>query len=71
VGSYFDGSQTGPFAGPNRDAGRSPSQPPASFMNRQTSSFAAFLASHSPGLLPGSAHWTGESAPGGQAIKEK
>jgi proteasome beta subunit len=70
LGSYFDGGQTGPFAGPNGDAGRSPSRPPASFMNRQTSSFAAFLTSHSPGLLPGRVQWTGESAPGGQAIKD-
>ncbi|MGH3185753.1 MAG: proteasome subunit beta [Streptosporangiaceae bacterium] len=39
-------------------------------MNRQTSSFAAFLGSHSPGLLPGRVQWTGESAPGSQAIKD-
>jgi proteasome beta subunit len=70
LSSYFDGSQSGPFAGGDEDPGRIPSRPPAGFMNRQTSSFAGFLASHSPGLLPGSAHWTGESAPGGQAIKD-
>ena len=70
LSSYFDGSQTGPFVGPNGDAGRSPSRPPASFMNRQNSSFADFLGSHSPGLRPGAAPWAGESAPGGQVVKD-
>jgi proteasome beta subunit len=70
LSSYFDGSQTGPFVGPNGDAGRSPSRPPASFMNRQSSSFADFLGSHSPGLRPGAAPWAGESAPGGQVVKD-
>ena len=56
MGSYFDGSQAGPFAPDPRMSGRgqgSPGGPPSGFMNRQTSSFADFLASHSPGLLPG------------------
>ena len=70
MGSYFDGSQTGPFAGPNGASGRSPSRPPARFMNRQSSSFADFLTSHSPGLLPGRVQPGGEPAPGGQAIKD-
>ena len=70
MGSYFDGSQTGPFAGPNGGAGRSPSRPSASFMNRHTSSFADFVASNSPGLLPGRVERAGESAPGGQVIKD-
>ena len=70
LSSYFDGSQTGPFVGPNGDAGRSPSRPPASFMNRQSSSFADFLGSHSPGLRPGSAPWAGESAAGSQAVRD-
>jgi proteasome beta subunit len=70
LGSYFDGSQTGPFVGPNGDAGRSPSRPPASFMNRQTSSFADFLGSQSPGLLPGRAPLAGQPAPGGQVIRD-
>jgi len=52
LGSYFDGSvhspQPGPFAGGERDRMR-----PGSFMDRQTSSFADFLASYSPELLPG------------------
>ena len=56
MGSYFDGSQSGPFAGNPRMSGRgqgSAGGPPSGFMNLQTSSFADFLASHSPGLLPG------------------
>jgi proteasome beta subunit len=56
LGSYFDGSQAGPFAPDPRMSGRgqgSAGGPPSGFMNRQTSSFADFLASHSPGLLPG------------------
>jgi proteasome beta subunit len=58
LGSYFDGSQSGPFAPDPRMTGRAPGAAggsPAGFMNRQTSSFADFLASHSPGLLPGRA----------------
>jgi len=56
LGSYLDRSQSGPFAGDPRMPGRAPAaagSPPAGFMNRQTSSFTDFLASHSPGLLPG------------------
>ncbi len=56
MGSYLDRSQSGPFAGDPRMSGRLPGaagSPPAGFMNRQTSSFTDFLASHSPGLLPG------------------
>ncbi len=56
MGSYLDRSQSGPFAGDPRMSGRAPGaagSPPAGFMNRQTSSFTDFLASHSPGLLPG------------------
>jgi proteasome beta subunit len=70
LSSYFDGSQTGPFVGPNGDAGRSPNRPPASFMNRQSSSFADFLGSHSPGLRPGRAPWAGEPGPGSQAVRD-
>jgi proteasome beta subunit len=50
VGSFFDGRQ--PFAGGGGGAGL-PDPLPAGFMNRETSSFADFLASYSPGLLPG------------------
>jgi proteasome beta subunit len=56
LGSYFDGSQPGPFARGEGDPGRMRVRPPAgpgSFMDRQTSSFADFLASYSPDLLPG------------------
>ncbi len=56
MGSYFDGSQAGPFAPDPSMSGRgqgSAGGPASGFMNRQTSSFADFLASHSPGLLPG------------------
>jgi proteasome beta subunit len=63
LGSYFDGGvhfrQAGPFAGGDGNDGDSgrmrvrPSGGPLPFMDRQTSSFADFLASHSPDLLPG------------------
>jgi proteasome beta subunit len=56
LGSYFDGSQSGPFAGDPGMSGRmqgSAGRPPAGLMGVQTSSFADFLATHSPGLLPG------------------
>jgi proteasome beta subunit len=57
LGSYFDGSvhsrQSGPYAGGEEDPGRMRVRPPAGFMDRQTSSFADFLASYSPDLLPG------------------
>jgi proteasome beta subunit len=59
LGSYFDGSasfrQSGPFAGGQEDPGRmrgGPAAGPGSFMDRQPSSFAEFLSSHSPDLLP-------------------
>jgi len=59
LGSYFDGSQPGPFAG---DPGMSGARmqgtaggPPAGLTGMQTSSFADYLARHSPGLLPGRA----------------
>jgi proteasome beta subunit len=56
LGSYFDGSQSGPFAGDPGMSGRtqgSAARPPAGLMGVQTSSFTDFLATHSPGLLPG------------------
>jgi len=59
LGSYFDGSahfrQSGPFTGGEGGSVRmrvSPQGGPVSFMDRQTSSFADFLASYSPELLP-------------------
>ena len=57
MGSYFDGSahfrQSGPFAGGEGDPGRMRVRPASGFMDRATSSFADFLASYSPDLLPG------------------
>jgi proteasome beta subunit len=61
LGSYYDGHQSGLFAGEDRDpggAGRAAGSAgltgrPPGFMGLQSSSFADFLGSHSPGLLPG------------------
>jgi proteasome beta subunit len=56
LGSYFDGSQSGPFAGDPRTSGLGQGPAggtPSGFLGLQTSSFTDFLASHSPGLLPG------------------
>jgi len=54
LGSYFDGSKAGlPYAGNPRVTGWGPGA--AGFLGLQTSSFTDFLASHSPGLLPGRA----------------
>ena len=56
MGSYFDGSQSGPFAGDPRTSGLGQGAAggtPSGFLGLQTSSFTDFLASHSPGLLPG------------------
>jgi proteasome beta subunit len=65
LGSYFDGSahfgQSGSFAGGEGDPGRTRIRPPAGFMDRQTSSFADFLGTHSPALLPGRAPGSGLS----------
>jgi len=58
LGSYVDGSQSGPFSGVEGSSRRMrarPTEGPVSFMDRQTSSFADFLASFSPDLLPGRA----------------
>jgi proteasome beta subunit len=65
LGSYLDGSGQpdpfGPFGGGDggsgrmRGAGGPGSRPAPGFMDRQGSSFADFLASYSPGLLPGRA----------------
>jgi proteasome beta subunit len=52
--SYFDGSHSGPFADGEAGSGWMQGRRPAgSFTDRQASSFAEFLASHSPDLLPG------------------
>jgi proteasome beta subunit len=81
LGSYFDGSahfrQSGPFAGGQGDPGRTrvrPAAGPGSFMDRQTSSFAEFLSSHSPDLLPGRVPLTPapamSPAPGSPALRD-
>jgi proteasome beta subunit len=56
LGSYYDGGQSGPFGGDPRASGRGQGASggaPSGFLGLQTSSFTDFLASHSPGLLPG------------------
>jgi proteasome beta subunit len=56
LGSYVDGSQSGPFAAGEGGSGRTRAaqgRPPGDFFDLQTSSFADALASRAPGLLPG------------------
>jgi proteasome beta subunit len=63
LGSYFDGSQPGPFAGgPGYPGSAGRAQGSPGYLGLQTSSFADFLASYSPGLLPGRA----AGRPGGE-----
>ena len=75
MGSYFDGSQPGPFGGGPRASGRGQGASggtPSGFLGLQTSSFTDFLASHSPGLLPGRVMPAAPADPGvpGQAIRD-
>jgi proteasome beta subunit len=63
LGSYVDGSLSGPFAGGEGGPGRIGIRPQAGFMDRQTASFADFLASYSPDLLPGRAPGGGPDSP--------
>ncbi len=67
MGSYFDGSahfrQSGPFSEGDGGQERTRNRPPAGFMDRQTSSFADFLASYSPDLMPGRAPGGGTGSP--------
>jgi proteasome beta subunit len=77
LGSYFDGSQPGPFAGDPRTSGRGQGASggtPSGFLGLQTSSFTDFLAVHSPGLLPGrvmpAASADPDPRPPGQAIRD-
>ena len=81
MGSYFDGSQPGPFGGDPRASGRGQGASggtPSGFLGLQTSSFTDFLASHSPGLLPGRVVPAAPPIPGadpdprapGQAIRD-
>ena len=58
MGSHFDGSQSGPFAGNPRVSGWGPGAAggsPSGFLGRHTPLSTDFLASYSPGLLPGAA----------------
>ena len=81
MGSYFDGSQPGPFGGDPGASGRGQGASggtPSGFLGLQTSSFTDFLASHSPGLLPGRVVPAAPPIPGadpdprapGQAIRD-
>jgi proteasome beta subunit len=75
LGSYFDGSQPGPFGGDPRASGRGQGASggtPSGFLGLQTSSFTDFLASHSPGLLPGRVMPAAPADTGvpGQAIRD-
>jgi proteasome beta subunit len=89
LGSYYDGSQSGPFAGGDGDpwgagnAGRaqlgqrglgvqgSAGRLAAGYPGAQTSSFADYLASHSPDLLPGRiAPGLGADGAPGQAVRD-
>ena len=73
MGSYFDGSQSGPFAGDPGMSGRmqgSAGTPAAGLMGTQTSSFTDFLARHSPGLLPGRAVTGAAGDPASQVIRD-
>jgi len=79
LGSYYDGSQSGPFAGDPRGTGAAGrvqgsggrnGQPPAGFIGLQTSSFADVLAAHSPDLLPGRLPGVAGDGIPGQAIRD-
>jgi len=79
LGSYYDGQQSGPFAGGDGDpfsAGRAAGSAgltgrPPGFMGLQSSSFADFLGSHSPGLLPSrTVPGLGTDGGSGQAIRD-
>ncbi len=72
MGSTYDGSQSGP-AGGRGDDPRTAGGVPPDFLGLRTSSFTGFVASHSPGLLPG--RTVPPAAPGtrgipGQAIRD-
>jgi proteasome beta subunit len=84
LGSYFDGGQAGPSAGdgvPGPLSGPAGLQGSFSatgsgwralggFMGPQSASFADFLASYAPGLLPGRAPGPAAATEGGQAIRD-
>ncbi len=72
MGSYFDGSQSGPFGGNPSVSGRGSGAAGGSpgFMGLQTSSFTDFLAAHSPGLLPGRTVHSGGDAGISPAVRD-
>jgi proteasome beta subunit len=72
LGSYFDGSQSGPLGGNPSMSGRGPGAAGGSpgFMGLQTSSFTDFLAAHSPGLLPGRVGRSGGDAGISPAVRD-
>jgi proteasome beta subunit len=72
LGSYFDGSQSGPFTPNPGGSGRGPGAAGGSpgFLGRQTSSFTDFLAAHSPGLLPGRVSHAGGDAGISPAVRD-
>jgi proteasome beta subunit len=75
LGSYFDGSahfrQSGPFSEGDGGQGRAQNRPPAGFMDRQTSSFADFLAAYSPDLMPGRAPGGGTDSPAQRDLPQR
>jgi proteasome beta subunit len=72
LGSYFDGSQSGPFTPNPSGSGRGPDGTGGSpgFLGLQTSSFTDFLAAHSPGLLPGRVTHAGGDAGISPAVRD-
>ena len=73
MGSYFDGSaysrHSGGEGGPERTGSR-PSAGLRSLMDHQTSSFADFLASYAPDLLPGRAPGVGRYDADSPALRD-
>jgi proteasome beta subunit len=73
LGSNFDGAAysrpSGPFAGGEGGSGRMPARP-GSFMDRQTASFADFLADYSPDLLPGRSPGAGRPDADSPALRD-
>jgi len=69
LSSYFDGIRSGSSAWEEEGARGRPHAGPGSFMGRQGPSFADFLASYSPDLLPGRVP-AGNTAGDSQAVRD-
>jgi proteasome beta subunit len=69
LSSYFDGIRSGSSAWEEEGARGRPHAGPGSFMGRQGPSFADFLASYSPDLLPGRVP-AGSTAGDSQAVRD-